>query len=92
MVVIMVEIIKFCKISGVGMMDCKNVLIEVNGDIDKVMEIICKKGQVVVVKCFDCEVFEGCVLVKKDGEFVVIIVLKCEIDFVVKNVDFVVLI
>lgn len=88
----MVDIIKFCKMIGVGMMDCKNVLIDVEGDFDKVMKIICEKGQVVVVKCFDCEVFEGCVLVKVEEGFGVIIVLKCEIDFVVQNVDFVKLI
>ena len=45
MAVTMAEITKLRKISGAGMMDCKNALTEANGDIDKAMEIIRKKGQ-----------------------------------------------
>ena len=47
MAVTMAEITKLRKISGAGMMDCKNALTEANGDIDKAMEIIRKKGQAV---------------------------------------------
>ena len=43
MAVTMAEITKLRKISGAGMMDCKNALTEANGDIDKAMEIIRKK-------------------------------------------------
>ena len=87
----MAEITKLRKISGAGMMDCKNALTEANGDIDKAMEIIRKKGQAVAAKRSDREAAEGCVLCKSTGDFAAIIALKCETDFVAKNADFVAL-
>ena len=62
MAVTMAEITKLRKISGAGMMDCKNALTEANGDIDKAMEIIRKKGQAVAAKRSDREASECCVL------------------------------
>ena len=91
MAVTMAEITKLRKISGAGMMDCKNALTEANGDIDKAMEIIRKKGQDVAAKRSDREAAEGCVLCKSTGDFAAIIALKCETDFVAKNADFVAL-
>lgn len=91
MAVTMAEITKLRKISGAGMMDCKNALTEANGDIDKAMEIIRKKGQAVAAKRSDRDASEGCVLAKSTGEFAAIIALKCETDFVAKNADFVAL-
>ncbi len=91
MAVTMAEITKLRKISGAGMMDCKNALTEANGDIDKAMEIIRKKGQAVAAKRSDREAAEGCVLCKSIGDFAAIIALKCETDFVAKNADFVAL-
>lgn len=91
MAVTMAEITKLRKISGAGMMDCKNALTEAEGDIDKAMEIIRKKGQAVAAKRSDREAAEGCVLAKKDGGFAAIIALKCETDFVAQNADFVTL-
>ena len=87
----MAEITKLRKISGAGMMDCKNALTEANGDIDKAMEIIRKKGQAVAAKRSDRDASEGCVLAKSTGTFAAIIALKCETDFVAKNADFVAL-
>ena len=89
MAVTMAEITKLRKMSGAGMMDCKNALNEANGDIDKAMEIIRKKGQAVAAKRSDREASEGCVLAKTTGEFAAIIALKCETDFVANNADFV---
>ena len=91
MAVSMAEITKLRKISGAGMMDCKNALTEANGDLDKAMEIIRKKGQAVAAKRSDREAAEGCVLAKTTGEFAATIALKCETDFVAKNEDFVAL-
>ena len=91
MAVTMAEITKLRKISGAGMMDCKNALTEANGDIDKAMEIIRKKGQAVAAKRSDREAAEGCVLCKSTGDFAAIIALKCETDFVANNADFVAL-
>ena len=89
MAVTMAEITKLRKMSGAGMMDCKNALTEAEGDIDKAMEIIRKKGQAVAAKRSDREASEGCVLAKSDNGFAAIIALKCETDFVAQNADFV---
>ena len=91
MAVTMADITKLRKMSGAGMMDCKKALTESDGDIEKAMEIIRKKGQAVAAKRSDREAAEGCVLAKKDGEFAAIIALKCETDFVAKNEDFIAL-
>ncbi len=89
MAVTMAEITKLRKMSGAGMMDCKNALNEANGDIEKAMEIIRKKGQAVAAKRSDRDASEGCVLAKTTGEYAAIIALKCETDFVANNADFV---
>ena len=47
MAVSMADITKLRKMTGAGMMDCKNALTEAEGDFDKAMEIIRKKGQAV---------------------------------------------
>ncbi|MCD7849387.1 MAG: translation elongation factor Ts [Parabacteroides sp.] len=87
----MADITKLRKMSGAGMMDCKKALTESDGDIEKAMEIIRKKGQAIAAKRSDRDAAEGCVLAKKDGEFAAIIALKCETDFVAKNEDFIAL-
>ena len=89
MAVSMADITKLRKMTGAGMMDCKNALTEAEGDFDKAMEIIRKKGQAVAAKRSDREASEGCVLAKTTGDFAVIIALKCETDFVAQNADFV---
>ena len=76
MAVTMADITKLRKMSGAGMMDCKKALTESDGDIEKAMEIIRKKGQAIAAKRSDREAAEGCVLAKKDGEFSAIIALK----------------
>ena len=91
MAVTMADITKLRKMSGAGMMDCKKALTEADGNIEKAMEIIRKKGQAIAAKRSDREAAEGCVLAKKDGTFAAIIALKCETDFVAKNADFVAL-
>ena len=74
-----------------GLMDCKKALTEANGDMEAAMEILRKKGQLVAAKRSDREAAEGCVLAKVDGNFGVMVALKCETDFVAKNADFVAL-
>lgn len=87
----MAEIQHLRKMTGAGMMDCKNALTEANGDFDKAMEIIRKKGQAVAAKREDREASEGCVLAKTSGDFAAIVALQCETDFVAKNEEFVAL-
>ncbi|NDV83075.1 translation elongation factor Ts [Bacteroides sp. 51] len=91
MAVTMAEITHLRKMTGAGMMDCKNALTEAEGDFDKAVEIIRKKGQAVAAKRSDRDAAEGCVLAKSEGEFAAVIALKCETDFVAKNADFVAL-
>ncbi len=84
------EVSKLRKLTGAGMMDCKKALEEANGDIEKAIEIIRKKGQAVATKRADREASEGAVLAKtnEDNTKGVIIALNCETDFVAKNSDF----
>ena len=89
MAVSMADITKLRKMTGAGMMDCKNALTEAEGDFDKAMKIIREKGQAVAAKRSDREASEGCVLAKVADGFGAIIALKCETDFVAKNEDFV---
>ena len=89
MAVSMADITKLRKMTGAGMMDCKNALTESEGDFDKAMEIIRKKGQAVAAKRSDRETSEGCVLAKSTGDYAAMIALKCETDFVAQNADFV---
>lgn len=91
MAVTMADITHLRKMSGAGMMDCKNALNEAEGDFDKAMEIIRKKGQAVAAKRSDRDASEGCVLAKTTGDYAVVLALKCETDFVAKNADFVAL-
>jgi elongation factor Ts len=87
------EVAKLRKTTGAGMMDCKNALQESNGDFDKAIEIIRKKGQAVANKRADREAGEGVVIAKTttDGKYGAMIILNCETDFVAKNDDFVAL-
>ncbi|MFA7494299.1 MAG: translation elongation factor Ts [Proteiniphilum sp.] len=91
MAVTMADIQHLRKMTGAGMMDCKNALNESNGDFDGAMEIIRKKGQAVAAKREDRDASEGCVLAKTEGDFAAVVALQCETDFVAKNEEFVAL-
>ncbi len=91
MAVTMADITHLRKMTGAGMMDCKNALTEADGDFDKAVEIIRKKGQAVAAKRSDRDASEGCVMAKSEGGYAAMIALKCETDFVAKNADFVAL-
>ncbi|SFR33407.1 translation elongation factor Ts (EF-Ts) [Robiginitalea myxolifaciens] len=85
------EVNKLRKATGAGMMDCKNALVEADGDFDKAIEILRKKGQKVAAKRADRESSEGAAIAKvNEGKTTgVIISLNCETDFVAKNEGFV---
>ena len=78
------------KSTGAGMMDCKKALVEANGNQEKAIEILRKKGQKVAANRAERESTEGVVLLKVNKEKTkgVIISLNCETDFVAKNQDF----
>ena len=84
------DVAKLRRATLAGMMDCKKALEESDGNFDKAIEIIRKKGQAVANKRADKEASEGVVLSKAsgDGKAGAIIVLNSETDFVAKNSDF----
>ena len=73
------------------MMDCKKALEESNGDFEKAVEILRKKGQKVAANRADRESAEGVVIAKvgSDNSYGIIISLNCETDFVAKNQDYI---
>jgi len=77
--------------TGAGMMDCKKALTEVNGDFEKAVEVLRKKGQKVAANRSDRSATEGYVLglVTSDNSKGVLVALNCETDFVAKNQDFI---
>ena len=77
--------------TGAGMMDCKNALVEANGDFEQAIDILRKKGQKVAAKRADRASNEGRAIAKvnADHTFGAVIVVSCETDFVGKNADFV---
>jgi len=76
--------------TGAGMMDCKNALVEANGDFDAAIDVLRKKGQKVAAKRADREASEGVATTKinADNTAGIAIVLACETDFVAKNDSF----
>jgi len=84
-------VMKLRKMSGQGMMDCKKALAETNGDMDKAMEVLRKKGLATLGKRAERETSEGIVVGKmsEDGRVAVMATLCCETDFVAKSDDFV---
>ena len=85
------DVNKLRKTTGAGMMDCKKALEEAQGNFDKSIEILRKKGQKVAAKRADRDSFEGVVLCKtnSDNSFGAIFSLNCETDFVAMNDDFI---
>ncbi|WP_340200465.1 translation elongation factor Ts [Ascidiimonas sp. W6] len=85
------DVNKLRKSTGAGMMDCKKALVEAEGDFEKAIEILRKKGQKVAAKRADRDSSEGAVIAKVNdaSNKGVIISLNCETDFVAKNEDFV---
>lgn len=85
------EVNNLRKTTGAGMMDCKKALVEADGDFDKAIEILRKKGQKVAANRADRESTEGAAISKVNNTNTVgvSIVLGCETDFVGKNEDFV---
>lgn len=83
------DVSKLRTMTGAGMMDCKNALVETDGDFDKAIDIIRKKGQLVANKRADREATEGCVLAGTLNNVTVLLALQCETDFVAKNENFV---
>ncbi|MBN8577630.1 MAG: elongation factor Ts [Cytophagales bacterium] len=84
------DVNKLRTMTGAGMMDCKKALTEAEGDFEKAIEILRKKGQKVSASRSDKDAKEGSVFVKvsNDKTEAVLIALNCETDFVAKNDEF----
>lgn len=76
--------------TGAGMMDCKNALVEANGDFEAAIDILRKKGQKIAAKRGENDAKEGVIFAQttEDGSAGVILTLNCETDFVAKNDNF----
>jgi elongation factor Ts len=84
------DVNKLRSMTGAGMMDCKKALTEAEGDFEKAIEILRKKGQKVSASRSDKDAKEGSVFIKSsdDKKEAVLIALNCETDFVAKNEEF----
>ncbi|MEQ8702587.1 MAG: translation elongation factor Ts [Phaeodactylibacter sp.] len=85
------DVKKLREMTGAGMMDCKKALKEAEGDFEKAIEVLRKKGQKVSAKRADRDANEGVVvaLVSDDKTKGVIVKLSCETDFVAKGDEFI---
>ncbi|HSD64866.1 MAG TPA: translation elongation factor Ts [Ignavibacteriaceae bacterium] len=85
------QVLELRQKTGSGMMDCKNALIEADGDMEKAIEILRKKGQAVASKRAEKTAGEGLVLtrISNDKKSGIIVEVNCETDFVANSTDFV---
>jgi len=84
------DVAKLRQMTGAGMMDCKNALVEANGDYEKAKDIIREKGKLIAAKRADREISEGSVIarVNSSNNKAILVCLGCETDFVSRNADF----
>ena len=77
--------------TGAGIMDCKGALSECNGDMDKAIDFLRKKGLATAAKRAGRAMTEGIVAsyIHMDSKLGVLVEVNCETDFVAKNEDFI---
>ncbi|MDR2979139.1 MAG: translation elongation factor Ts [Bacteroidales bacterium] len=85
------DVNKLRQVTGAGMMDCKNALVEADGDFDLAIDILRKKGQKVAAKRADRSSNEGRIVAKTNADKTIaaMVTISCETDFVGKNSDFI---
>jgi len=85
------DVNKLRQMTGAGMMDCKNALVENDGDFDLAIEFLRKKGQKLANKRADRDANEGIVIAKTNAAntYGALLMLNCETDFVGKNEEFI---
>jgi len=76
--------------TGAGMMDCKKALVEVEGDMEKAVDFLRKKGLATAQKRAGRAMTEGMIqsYIHMTGKLGVLVEVNCETDFVAKNEDF----
>lgn len=85
------DVNKLRQMTGAGMMDCKKALVEANGDFEKAIDELRKKGQKVAANRADREAKEGYIVAKTNADATkgYLVAISCETDFVAKNAEFV---
>jgi|ASRM01.1.fsa_nt_gi elongation factor Ts len=76
------------EMTGIGMMECKKALTESNGDLEKAVEELRKKGLAKAAKKADRETFEGGIKIVTEGGNAYIISVACETDFLANTDNF----
>ncbi|MDR1456786.1 MAG: translation elongation factor Ts [Puniceicoccales bacterium] len=78
------------ELTGAGLMDCKHALTESDGNFEKAVEILRKKGMASAAKKADRTATEGLIesYIHTGGRVGVLLQLNCETDFVAKNDQF----
>jgi elongation factor Ts len=79
------------RMTGAGMLDCRNALEEANGDLEEAAQILRLKGLSGAAKRSDREASEGAVAAVRSGDAAAVVELRCETDFVAKSDEFVAL-
>ena len=76
--------------TGAGLMDCKKVLVEAEGDFDQAVELLRKKGMATAAKKAGRDASDGLVdaYIHLGGKVGVLVEVSCESDFVAKTDDF----
>lgn len=84
------DVNKLRQMTGAGMMDCKKALQECEGDFEKAIDNLRKKGQKVAAKRADRDANEGVVLAatSDDKTYAAVVMVSCETDFVGKTDEF----
>ena len=80
---------KLREITGVGFKDCKNAIDENNGDIEKSIEFLRKKGIAKASKKMSRVAAEGLVCISEKENQYSIVEVNSETDFVAKNKEFI---
>lgn len=74
--------------TGVSMMACKKALEESEGDVDKAVDILRKKGESKAADRAGASTAQGAIVVKSEGNKSAMVEIQCETDFVAKGDDF----
>jgi len=84
------QVQKLRETSGAGMMDCKNALVEANGDLDKAIRLLREKGKASAAKKAGRTTSQGLVSawISPDGSKAGVVEINCETDFVARTKDF----
>ncbi len=84
------DLTKLRELTGAGMMDCKNALVEAGGDLKGAQDVIRKRGLDIAKKKSTREAREGQIVsyIHAGGKLGVLLEINCETDFVAKNETF----